>query len=77
MSRHLLFPEVVGRISPFRNPVFAGLDLVKGGDNDPSKIPGGDCVRDAGGQVTALTYVDNVSTTGLISSIRRSQRGEE
>ncbi|WP_455212051.1 bifunctional D-glycero-beta-D-manno-heptose-7-phosphate kinase/D-glycero-beta-D-manno-heptose 1-phosphate adenylyltransferase HldE [Kaarinaea lacus] len=48
--------------------------LVKGGDNDPSKIPGGDCVRQAGGQVTALTYVDNVSTTGLISSIRRSQR---
>jgi D-beta-D-heptose 7-phosphate kinase/D-beta-D-heptose 1-phosphate adenosyltransferase len=48
--------------------------LVKGGDNDPAKIPGGDCVRQAGGQVTALTYVDNVSTTGLISSIRRSQR---
>ena len=51
--------------------------LVKGGDNDPTKIPGGDCVRQAGGQVTALTYVDNVSTTGLISSIRRSQRTEE
>ncbi len=51
--------------------------LVKGGDNDPSKIPGGDCVRQAGGQVTALTYVDNVSTTGLISSIRRSQRTDD
>jgi len=51
--------------------------LVKGGDNDPAKIPGGDCVREAGGQVTALTYVDNVSTTGLISSIRRSERTEE
>jgi D-beta-D-heptose 7-phosphate kinase/D-beta-D-heptose 1-phosphate adenosyltransferase len=51
--------------------------LVKGGDNDPAKIPGGDCVRQAGGQVTALTYVDNVSTTGLISNIRRSQRTEE
>jgi D-beta-D-heptose 7-phosphate kinase/D-beta-D-heptose 1-phosphate adenosyltransferase len=50
--------------------------LVKGGDNDPDKIPGGDCVRQAGGQVTALTYVDNVSTTGLISSIRRSERSE-
>jgi D-beta-D-heptose 7-phosphate kinase/D-beta-D-heptose 1-phosphate adenosyltransferase len=48
--------------------------LVKGGDNDPANIPGGDCVRQAGGQVTALTYVDNVSTTGLISSIRRSER---
>lgn len=51
--------------------------LVKGGDNDPQKIPGGKCVRQAGGQVTALTYVDNVSTTGLISSIRRSQRNDE
>jgi len=50
--------------------------LVKGGDNDPAKIPGGDCVRQAGGQVTALTYVDNVSTTGLISSIRRSERSD-
>jgi D-beta-D-heptose 7-phosphate kinase/D-beta-D-heptose 1-phosphate adenosyltransferase len=50
--------------------------LVKGGDNDPTKIPGGDCVRQAGGQVTALTYVDNVSTTGLISSIRRSERSD-
>ena len=27
--------------------------------------------------LTALTYVDNVSTTGLISSIRRSQHSDE
>ena len=44
--------------------------LVKGGDNDPDKIPGGDCVRKAGGEVKVLSYVENVSTTGIISSIR-------
>ncbi|WP_455204140.1 bifunctional D-glycero-beta-D-manno-heptose-7-phosphate kinase/D-glycero-beta-D-manno-heptose 1-phosphate adenylyltransferase HldE [Kaarinaea lacus] len=49
--------------------------LVKGGDNDPDKIPGGDCVRDAGGQVKVLTYVDNVSTTGLIKEIRSDKSG--
>ncbi|MDH5324072.1 MAG: bifunctional D-glycero-beta-D-manno-heptose-7-phosphate kinase/D-glycero-beta-D-manno-heptose 1-phosphate adenylyltransferase HldE [Gammaproteobacteria bacterium] len=46
--------------------------LVKGGDNDPNNIPGGDCVRRAGGRVEVMTYVDKVSTTGLISEIRRS-----
>ena len=50
--------------------------LVKGGDNDPDKIPGGDCVREAGGEVRVLTYVDNVSTTGIIGSIRASDKGE-
>jgi D-beta-D-heptose 7-phosphate kinase/D-beta-D-heptose 1-phosphate adenosyltransferase len=44
--------------------------LVKGGDNDPDKIPGGDCVREAGGQVMVMDYVDNCSTTQLIDSIR-------
>lgn len=44
--------------------------LVKGGDNDPDKIPGGDCVREAGGQVMVLTYVDGVSTTKIIESIK-------
>ena len=44
--------------------------LVKGGDNDPDKIPGGDCVREAGGEVRALTYLDNVSTTRIIGEIR-------
>lgn len=47
--------------------------LVKGGDNDPDKIPGGDCVREAGGEVKVLTYVDGVSTTGIISTIRESE----
>lgn len=48
--------------------------LVKGGDNDPDKIPGGDCVRATGGRVEVMTYVDNVSTTGLIKSIRASEK---
>ena len=47
--------------------------LVKGGDNDADKIPGGDCVREAGGEVKVLTYVDGVSTTGIISTIRESE----
>jgi D-beta-D-heptose 7-phosphate kinase/D-beta-D-heptose 1-phosphate adenosyltransferase len=50
--------------------------LVKGGDNDPDKIPGGECVREAGGEVRVLTYVDNVSTTGLIKSIRASEKND-
>jgi len=44
--------------------------LVKGGDNEPDKIPGGDCVREAGGQVMVLTYVDGISTTKIIESIK-------
>ena len=44
--------------------------LVKGGDNDPDIIPGGDCIRAAGGQVKVLSYVDGVSTTEIIGSIR-------
>ncbi len=44
--------------------------LVKGGDNEVDKIPGGDCVREAGGQVMVLSYVDGVSTTKIIDSIK-------
>ncbi|GMR00875.1 MAG: bifunctional D-glycero-beta-D-manno-heptose-7-phosphate kinase/D-glycero-beta-D-manno-heptose 1-phosphate adenylyltransferase HldE [Gammaproteobacteria bacterium] len=44
--------------------------LVKGGDNEADKIPGGDCVREAGGQVMVLTYVDGISTTKIIESIK-------
>ena len=47
--------------------------LVKGGDNNVNDIPGGDCVRDAGGEVKVLTYVDGVSTTEIISSIRETE----
>ncbi len=45
--------------------------LVKGGDNDPDKIPGARCVREAGGSVAVLTYVDGVSTTRIVDSIRQ------
>ncbi len=45
--------------------------LVKGGDNDVDKIPGGDCVREAGGKVMVLTYVDGISTTKIIESIKQ------
>ncbi len=44
--------------------------LVKGGDNDPAKIPGGECVRANGGEVRVLSYVDGVSTTEIIGTIR-------
>ena len=46
--------------------------LVKGGDNDPDSIPGAKCVREAGGSVAVLTYVDGVSTTRIVDSIRES-----
>lgn len=44
--------------------------LVKGGDNDPAKIPGNRCVWDAGGEVLVLDYRAGVSTTGIIRRIR-------
>ncbi|MCB1801722.1 MAG: bifunctional D-glycero-beta-D-manno-heptose-7-phosphate kinase/D-glycero-beta-D-manno-heptose 1-phosphate adenylyltransferase HldE [Gammaproteobacteria bacterium] len=45
--------------------------LVKGGDNDPDKIPGARCVREAGGHVAVLTYVNGVSTTLIVDAIRK------
>jgi len=44
--------------------------LVKGGDNDPDQIPGARCVRESGGQVLVMSYVDSCSTTGIIKEIR-------
>ncbi len=51
--------------------------LVKGGDNDPDDIPGGDCVRNNGGEVLVMQYIDNCSTTGLIRSIRAADHSVE
>jgi D-beta-D-heptose 7-phosphate kinase/D-beta-D-heptose 1-phosphate adenosyltransferase len=51
--------------------------LVKGGDNEPDKIPGGECVRAQGGEVLVMEYVDNCSTTGLIRSIRAADESVE
>lgn len=44
--------------------------LVKGGDNDPQKIPGNRCVWDNGGDVVVLSFVDGVSTTKTIAKIQ-------
>jgi len=51
--------------------------LVKGGDNEVDKIPGGDCVKEHGGEVLIMEYVDNCSTTGLIRSIRSADDSVE
>jgi len=48
--------------------------LVKGGDNDPDAIPGARCVREAGGEVRVLSYVDGVSTTAIVDSISGDRR---
>ena len=48
--------------------------LVKGGDNDPDKIPGAKCVRESGGQVLVMDYVDSCSTTELIADIRAKEK---
>ena len=47
--------------------------LVKGGDNNPDDIPGARCVREAGGEVRVMSYVDSCSTTGTIAAIRASE----
>ncbi len=44
--------------------------LVKGGDYAPEAIAGGECVRRAGGRVMTLPYLEGVSTSGLIDTLR-------
>jgi len=43
--------------------------LVKGGDNDPTRIPGNRCVWEAGGQVVVMDYIEGCSTTSTIARI--------
>jgi len=43
--------------------------LVKGGDNHPDNIPGGKCVKENGGEVRVMSFLDNHSTTGTIKKI--------
>ena len=43
--------------------------LVKGGDNDPTTIPGNRCVWDSGGQVVVMDYIEGCSTTSTIARI--------
>lgn len=47
--------------------------LVKGGDNDPATIPGAIAVREAGGQVLVMDYIDGFSTTNTIARIQDGQ----
>ncbi len=51
--------------------------LVKGGDNDPDNIPGARCVRDAGGEVRVMSYLDHCSTTETIHAIRARAPGDD
>lgn len=44
--------------------------LVKGGDNNPDNIPGAKEVRDAGGEVLVMDYIDGFSTTHTINRIK-------
>jgi len=44
--------------------------LVKGGDNDPERIPGADCTREQGGKVMVMDYVEGISTTNIICEIK-------
>lgn len=48
--------------------------LVKGGDNDPQKIPGNRCVWENGGDVVVLSFVDGVSTTSTIAKIQNMEK---
>lgn len=45
--------------------------LVKGGDYQPEDVAGGDCVRDAGGEVRILDFVEGYSTTRIISRLQQ------
>jgi len=44
--------------------------LVKGGDNIPDNVPGAACVREYGGEVMALDYMEGKSTTHIIGKIK-------
>ena len=45
--------------------------LVKGGDYEPRAVAGYDHVRASGGEVVVLDYLEGVSTSALISEIRK------
>lgn len=44
--------------------------LVKGGDNNPDEIPGAKEVRENGGEVMVMDYIDGFSTTNTINRIK-------
>ncbi|MFP4182202.1 MAG: bifunctional D-glycero-beta-D-manno-heptose-7-phosphate kinase/D-glycero-beta-D-manno-heptose 1-phosphate adenylyltransferase HldE [Thiohalospira sp.] len=45
--------------------------LVKGGDYRPDEVAGHDCVREAGGEVVILDYIEGLSTTEIVNRIQR------
>lgn len=45
--------------------------LVKGGDYEVDKIVGGDIVRQRGGVVTTIPFVEGFSTTSMISDLKK------
>lgn len=44
--------------------------LVKGGDYRPDEIAGGQCIKENGGEVIVLDYIEGCSTTRIIDSLR-------
>ena len=44
--------------------------IVKGGDYAPDEVAGGECVKEKGGEVKILSFVDGQSTSKIISKIR-------
>lgn len=46
--------------------------LIKGGDYNPDTIVGADTVRQNGGEVVVLDYVDGCSTTAIIAAIQKT-----
>ncbi len=46
--------------------------LVKGGDYDPDDIVGADIVRDGGGKVVVIEFVEGKSTSSIIEKINKS-----
>jgi len=57
------------RIIKACNPDF----LVKGGDNDANTIPGAQSVRENGGQVLIMDYIEGFSTSKTIDRIKQQQ----
>ncbi|MGB7756984.1 MAG: bifunctional D-glycero-beta-D-manno-heptose-7-phosphate kinase/D-glycero-beta-D-manno-heptose 1-phosphate adenylyltransferase HldE [Salinisphaera sp.] len=49
--------------------------LVKGGDYEISRIAGGACVIEAGGEVRTLEFVPGFSTTAIVDRLRRDDDG--
>jgi bifunctional ADP-heptose synthase (sugar kinase/adenylyltransferase) len=44
--------------------------IVKGGDYAPDEVAGGQCVKDNGGQVKILSFIEGQSTSKMIDRIR-------